>query len=383
MKKMVFILLALALLTGISLHPAMVEEVSAATTYYVATTGDDNNPGTYSQPFATLQKAADTVIAGDIVYLRGGTYYPTSRIDFDTSGTQSDPITFAGYQNEKVIIDGSNVPKEDVDWMGLLRIRADWLVLEKFDVKDSASQGIHLKESADNNIFRNINSYNNGGSGFMSFGYSNQFLNVIAHHNSDADDPRYEGNNADGISLSRGGNNIVRNSLIYENSDDGLDTWESTGNIIEDCIVHDNGYGDRGDGVGFKLGVTGGNTVRRCVAYNNVWGFSNNGGVNNTIDHCTAYNNERNSFVSTFSYFTHERYTSNTNTYTNNIGDKSVSIDLPDKLIQYNNSWNLGITDPGFISTNPSSSDFLRLTEDSPCRGAASDGNDIGAFQYD
>lgn len=48
---------------------------AAATDYYVATDGDDSNSGTsIDQPFATLQHAHGAVMAGDTVYIRGGTY---------------------------------------------------------------------------------------------------------------------------------------------------------------------------------------------------------------------------------------------------------------------------------------------------------------------
>ncbi|WP_423815246.1 right-handed parallel beta-helix repeat-containing protein, partial [Pseudomonas oryzihabitans] len=47
---------------------------AAAATYYVATTGADTNPGTILQPFKTVEKLTSVMIAGDIGYLRGGTY---------------------------------------------------------------------------------------------------------------------------------------------------------------------------------------------------------------------------------------------------------------------------------------------------------------------
>jgi hypothetical protein len=43
-------------------------------TYYVATTGNDTNPGTQSQPWRTIQHAADTAQAGDTVIVKAGTY---------------------------------------------------------------------------------------------------------------------------------------------------------------------------------------------------------------------------------------------------------------------------------------------------------------------
>ena len=45
-----------------------------STVYYVATTGSDSNPGTLTEPLASLQKAQEKVVAGDTVYIRGGTY---------------------------------------------------------------------------------------------------------------------------------------------------------------------------------------------------------------------------------------------------------------------------------------------------------------------
>src|SRR5271166_1725311 len=45
----------------------LVTQPASGTTYYVAITGSDSNPGTFSQPWKTIQHAADTVVAGDTV----------------------------------------------------------------------------------------------------------------------------------------------------------------------------------------------------------------------------------------------------------------------------------------------------------------------------
>ncbi len=47
---------------------------ASAATYYVATTGNDANSGTLASPWRTIQKAANTMSAGDTVLIRGGTY---------------------------------------------------------------------------------------------------------------------------------------------------------------------------------------------------------------------------------------------------------------------------------------------------------------------
>lgn len=71
-----------------------------ATTYYVAPppVGNDSNPGTLSRPFATPQKAANTVVAGDTVLVKPGIYrtYPGSDkvLWCQRKGTQTQRIVF-------------------------------------------------------------------------------------------------------------------------------------------------------------------------------------------------------------------------------------------------------------------------------------------------
>jgi len=59
--------------------------------YYVAETGSDAGAGTQAAPWRTLQKAADTVAAGDVVTVHPGTY---QGFDLRTDGTAAAPIVF-------------------------------------------------------------------------------------------------------------------------------------------------------------------------------------------------------------------------------------------------------------------------------------------------
>jgi len=77
---------------------------SQAADYYVATNGNDNNNGSISAPWVTIQKAADTVSAGDTVNVRAGTY--NERVTLTTSGTSGNYITFQPYTGETVHIMG-------------------------------------------------------------------------------------------------------------------------------------------------------------------------------------------------------------------------------------------------------------------------------------
>jgi len=77
-----------------------------AATYYVSPTGSDSYNGTINNPWKTLNYAFSRITAGDILYLRGGTYKINKTLTLRYNGTLEAPITISGYKNEKVIIDG-------------------------------------------------------------------------------------------------------------------------------------------------------------------------------------------------------------------------------------------------------------------------------------
>ena len=79
--------------------------VALGRTYYVAPSGNDANAGSSTAPWATLTKAATTMTAGDLVYVRGGTYTLSATI-VPPSGSVGRPITYAGYPGQRATIDG-------------------------------------------------------------------------------------------------------------------------------------------------------------------------------------------------------------------------------------------------------------------------------------
>lgn len=84
---------------------------SGPRTFYVATSGSDSYTAvqatSLATPWKTIQKAAGTVVAGDTVLIRDGTYRET--VTPTNSGTASSPITYQPYNHEPVIISGAEV----------------------------------------------------------------------------------------------------------------------------------------------------------------------------------------------------------------------------------------------------------------------------------
>ena len=76
--------------------------------YYVSKSyGNNNNDGkSVSSPFKTIAKAASVMTAGDVCYIREGSYHETITIN-NQDGSQGSPIVFTRYNNERVVLDGT------------------------------------------------------------------------------------------------------------------------------------------------------------------------------------------------------------------------------------------------------------------------------------
>ena len=94
---------------------------SVSGTYYVSLTGSDSNPGSQARPWRTLQKAADTLVAGDTVKILPGTY--VAKFTPKNSGKAGALITYTADPGT-VILDGSGVTMSgDANGDGLVQIQ--------------------------------------------------------------------------------------------------------------------------------------------------------------------------------------------------------------------------------------------------------------------
>ena len=354
-------------------------DVPPATLYVDPAHGSDGNSGRApDQAFRTVQKAADVVVPGDVVYLHGGTY--PIQVNFTRSGTQADPIVWASTPGQWAVFDGSDqTPIQSSD-----RVRvtgAAYNVFANLEVRDSPQEGI-LVQNADDNTFINIWTHGNEYSGITNIASDrNRYGYIVSYDNYDLHNPSGRiGDDADGMSISSGDSNVIYGSLLFYNSDDGLDTWRSTNTVVDHVISHDNGRGAYGNGNGIKAGGNGElehTVVRDSIAFNNRGnGFDENSGLDVHFYNDTAYNNGQNAFTG-----------GSTTVLRNDIASGPVSLYGSD---DHYNSWNLGISDPHFVSTDPSQPTFLSLAAGSPAIEAGTyvglpfDGGapDLGAVPY-
>jgi hypothetical protein len=80
-----------------------------ADTFYVATSGQDNHPGTEAQPWRSIQHAAERVQPGDTVRIRAGHYYVGEGLYFRRAGMAEAPIVFRAHGDGPVRITNSTV----------------------------------------------------------------------------------------------------------------------------------------------------------------------------------------------------------------------------------------------------------------------------------
>jgi len=102
----------------LSLLQSSAPGLSWATTYYVNPSGSDVGPGTHAQPWQTISRAADILVAGDTVLIGAGTYRES--IVPANSGASGRYITYAAQEGATVIVDGASINLEE--YTGLVYI---------------------------------------------------------------------------------------------------------------------------------------------------------------------------------------------------------------------------------------------------------------------
>ena len=319
-----------------------------AATYYVATTGNNANPGTISQPFATLQKAHDIANPGDTIYMRGGTYTLAAQTTISRSGNSGNLIKVFNYPSEVPILDGISLTNSGQSPIQMNS--ASWWHFQGLEIKNGPAFGLYMSGASSNNIVERCVLHHNtrlqasgGGITVDGTGANNLILNNDSHHNGV---PGSNGGDGIGVNYTQATGNIVRGNRIWRNNDDGIDLWNAANVLVEGNWAWENGYADSlvptgGNGNGIKLGGggtgDGNHIVRNNVSWRNASnGFDdNNANIPMVVYNNTAYGNAGTNFAF---------YTAVANVLKNNLALTPNSVSFNAAVVQSFNSWNLGVT---------------------------------------
>ncbi|MBN2037676.1 MAG: right-handed parallel beta-helix repeat-containing protein, partial [Chitinispirillaceae bacterium] len=242
-----------------------------AETYYIAPNGNDSHPGTIDEPFASLGKGCDKAAAGDIVYVRGGTYAMSSGITIRKSGSSDTRrIRFWAYQNERPVFDFSGIRSQT---NGVTISNSEWLYFRglafcRVPQLTGATPNCVLVDHSSHIIFEQCEFHHNGGTGlFFAYGNGGHLvLNCDSHDNYDPLSSQGDGQNADGFGVhyqtANTDTTVVSGCRGWWNSDDGIDCiHQNTAVVFENSWFWLNGYKpgtmDRplaGNGQGVKAG---------------------------------------------------------------------------------------------------------------------------------
>ncbi len=235
--------------------------VSQAGTYYVATTGNNNNPGTEALPWRTVQKAASTIGAGDTAYIRAGRYHEHVVVT-GKRGTEVAPVVFASYPTETAIVDCNGLggfygvfEMHDCNWVEVRGLRVEncngsgiWMrYSDQMRVEDcytfnTTSSGIKVRYTTNAVVKGNeiVQACLGGSEECITVKQFSEWILVEGNHIHDC--------MKEGIDIKEGARNVqVIGNHIHDIERQGLyaDAWNvPTFNIeYRNNIIHDCGFG--------------------------------------------------------------------------------------------------------------------------------------------
>lgn len=290
--------------------------------YFVSPYGDDSNPGTEALPWRTITKAANTLVAGDTVYIKSGTY--NERVIPQNSGSAGNYITYSAYPGNTVTIDGTGISVPPGWGDGLFSLEGkSYITVSGLRVINSSNTGYMIRGS-DHIIIENCYASTCQSSGI----FARLSTNIVIDGNEitnvslgpiEAPQENISLSDVDGFEVK---NNYVHNNLIEGiDAKDGCRNGIIYGNHVQDSPtvgiyvdayandsynikVYQNRIHDCG--IGLSLATEEGGTLADIEFYNNIvygcaydWTTGATGGatrhktnikvINNIFCDCTGY----------------------------------------------------------------------------------------------
>ena len=209
-----------------------------ATIYYVAPSGDDSNPGTQSEPFLTIQKAANVVNAGDSVIVKDGIYTDTLAprnfiVSLNRGDTYDNWIIFMSENKWGAVLDGQN---NTTGYGWNFGENANYVRVENFEIKGCGWGGFwsnsqkahhvyiygcnihHIGRRCTDNAYGQAGVFQGGGTSYHTYD-SNVIHHIGRYANGEKgcqNETHYWQNHDHGLYLC-GSNTLVINNIFYEN----------------------------------------------------------------------------------------------------------------------------------------------------------------------
>lgn len=268
-----------------------------ANNYYVATSGNDNNPGSQSQPWRTLQHAVDTVLPGDTILVQSGTFVGCR---IGRSGQPNAPCTLKADTGATVLVNApglANRHNSNIEVENFSATVSYW-VIDGFEVAGAPRYGIDLRDT-DHMTVQNCFVHNSAVTGiFLAFCYHpliqfNQSANNGEHgiyQSNSGDYPTIRGNNlhhnfAAGLHMNGDRNFVpgdgiisfalVEKNVVYENGTGGGSGINCDG-VSDSLIINNLLYNNHASGISL-YGIDGAEGSSRNKVYNNTIAMAANG----------------------------------------------------------------------------------------------------------
>ena len=239
--------------------------------HYVSTAGSDLNDGSITRPWRTVQKALDTLTAGQTAYVRAGTY--SQNLVMTRAGSPLAPITIRNYPGGRVILQPGTGQEDNYPLQlqeGAAYLRFQGLVFE--GATGPSTTNVYASGSAHDIELSDCEVRNSQRQGFFSerTTASIQIIGCFFHDNGGTGPPINDHN-----IYIEGYHHLIADSLITNAPNGfGVQIYPSNDGIIvtENTII---GASAGGIVVG-SGGVTTTNNamiVDNIVAFNTGWGI--------------------------------------------------------------------------------------------------------------
>jgi len=258
-----------------------------AETYYAATNGSDENPGSEAKPFRTIQKAASAARAGDTILVRGGVY--AEHVVMRFSGQEGKPIVLKNHPGERAVIQPGERGKQPPGHGLLLQAEEGYqkpigrITIEGLEIR-YGHDGVKFYNAHDI-VIRKCNIHENWNQGIL--GNGNRVLidrNIIAGNGTNT---KVAKNLVHGI-YATGSAFTITNNLIHSNTAYGIQVAaydykkdSMAGPEYADAknwLIANNTLAFNKNRAGIVIWQDG---VENCVVQNNI--FYKNGGVNGIL----------------------------------------------------------------------------------------------------